>query len=45
MEVLDKIVHILPSNKDLDNWFVELYKDTVKYNAHEWFDNVFLNSY
>lgn len=35
---------ILPSNKDLDNWFVELYKDTVKYNAHEWFDNVFLNS-
>ena len=35
---------IIPSNKDLDNWFVQLYEDTVTYKAHDWFDNVFLNS-
>ena len=36
--------HILPSNKDLDRWFVQLYEDTVHHNAFGWFDNVFLNS-
>ena len=36
--------HILPSNKDLDDWFVQLHKDTVQYRAGQWFDNVFLNS-
>ena len=35
---------IIPSNKNLDNWFVQLYEDTITYKAQEWFDNVFLNS-
>ena len=35
---------IIPSNKDLDNWFVQLYEDTITYKAQKWFDNVFLNS-
>ena len=35
---------ILPTNKDLDNWFLQLYHDTERYGAQKWFDNVFLNS-
>lgn len=36
--------HIIPSNQQLDEWFLKLWDVSVKLNMHEKFDNLFFNS-
>jgi radical SAM protein with 4Fe4S-binding SPASM domain len=35
---------IMPSNEELDRWFVDLWDASVKLNAHKYFANLFTNS-
>lgn len=36
--------HIMPTNQELDDWFVRLWDASVKIGAHKYFDNLFFNS-
>jgi len=37
-------LHIFPSNKEMDDWFLKMHEQTVEYNARDWVDNGFLEN-
>lgn len=39
-----KNINIIPTNKELDNWFLRLHQQSQEYNTREWFFNDFLES-
>jgi radical SAM protein with 4Fe4S-binding SPASM domain len=37
-------LHIFPTNQEQDTWFMQMHKQSEKYNSREWFVNEFLES-